>query len=116
MQGLSLHAFIEGVMRNPHHHLYDENDCPKLLCTQGGWGEQGGGEGRVWKRLRGGGGEFRLWGHGATQSATCCTMCKRGRVGIVYESLSVSSAKIVEGTEKIGVVPRCTRDVIGAPF
>ena len=35
--------------------------------------------------MRGGGEECRLRGNGATQSATCCTMCKSVSVGIGHE-------------------------------
>ena len=42
---------------------------------------EGGGRGEVWRSLRGGG-VCRLRGCGATQSATCCTVCKVDRVGI----------------------------------
>ena len=36
----------------------------------------------VWKNLTRG--ECGLWRNGATQSATCCTVCKRSRVGIEH--------------------------------
>ena len=40
--------------------------------------EEGEGEWGVWMNLMGGGGKCWLWGNGATESATCCTLCKRG--------------------------------------
>ena len=46
---------------------------------------EGGSEGGVWKNLREGGGECWLRGNGATQSATCCAMRKRGWEGIWHE-------------------------------
>ena len=53
---------------------------------------RGGGEGEVWKNLRGGGGECWLPQNGATPSAMCCTMCKSGWVGIWHKRLeNVSS-------------------------
>ena len=42
------------------------------------WRDGGG----VWRNLRGGGGECWLRGNGATQTATCCTLCKRRTVWI----------------------------------
>ena len=45
-----------------------------------GWGEV-----REWSNLRIGGGECWLRVNGATQSATCCTMCISGWVGIGRE-------------------------------
>ena len=53
---------------------------------------EAGGEGWVWRNLRGGGRKFWLLGNGATQSATCCTMCKRSWVGIGHERFENSGS------------------------
>ena len=85
------------------------------------------GERGVWKNLRDGGGECWLRENGATQSATCCTMCKRGWVQIGHERFenggsvlgrypAVSTASTVEVTQEAGVVPRHRCTVIGTPF
>ena len=67
-----------------------------------------------------------LRGNDATQSATCCTMCKKGWVGIRHERFEnsiafwagtpVFSAKTVKVTQETGVVPRRRRTANGTPF
>ena len=52
------------------------------------WKKKGG----VWKNLSGEGWECLLWGNGATQSATCCTICKRDWVGIGPKDLRIVAA------------------------
>ena len=48
----------------------------------------------VWRNLRGRGGKCRLRGNGATQSATCCIMCKKGWVGIGHERFENSGSTL----------------------
>ena len=57
--------------------------------------------------------------NGATQSATCCAMCKRVLVGIGHERFengcSVLGRHPGRGKQEAGVVSHCRRAAIGTP-
>ena len=58
--------------------------------------------------------------NGATQSATCCTMCKRGQMGIEHEIYENGCSVLGRRTRRVikeaGVVPCCRRIAIEATF